>query len=99
MLFASFFTSIGQLLWKISNGGQDLVSMFFGFFFYGLGAVAIIIAFRYGSLSVLHPMQSLSYIYAIIMGSVILKEDVNLKQMLSIFVIMAGVVLIGGGDD
>lgn len=94
---AALFTSIGQLLWKISNGKVNGF-MISGFLCYGLGAILMIIAFRFGSLSVLHPMLSLSYIFAIIFGAIFLGEYLNFVQFIAVIVIIIGVVLIGGGD-
>ena len=51
IVIASLFTSIGQLLWKLSLGNIN-IQMISGFMFYGLGAILMIIAFRFGSLSV-----------------------------------------------
>lgn len=97
ILIASLFTAVGQLLWKLSNG-SNLYFLFLGFFCYGIGAVLMIIAFRYGSLSVIHPMLSFGYIFAIILGSTVLHEAVTVRRLLAIFLIMLGVTLIGGGD-
>lgn len=98
ILFASVLTSIGQLLWKMSNG-NNLILLITGFMYYGLGAVLMVIAFRFGSLSVLHPMLSFSYIFAIVLGSTVLNEHVSLRQLLAICVIIVGVILLGGGDE
>ncbi|GIM28240.1 membrane protein [Clostridium polyendosporum] len=98
IIIASLLTSLGQLLWKLSNG-QSLNFLISGFFLYGIGAVLMIIAFRYGSLSVIHPMLSFGYIFAIILGNIVLKESITIYQYLGIFIIILGVILIGGGDD
>ena len=98
ILLASILTSVGQLLWKMSNG-EALIPLIAGFICYGLGAVCMIIAFRFGNLSVLHPMLSFSYIFAIMLGSTVLHEYVGWKQLLAICVIIIGVILLGGGDE
>lgn len=98
ILIASMFTAIGQMLWKLSNG-TNIAYLLLGFFCYGLGAVLMIIAFRYGSLSVIHPMLSFSYIFALILGNFVLGEVITKKSYMAIFIIMLGVTLIGGGDD
>ncbi|HSN57944.1 MAG TPA: EamA family transporter [Clostridiaceae bacterium] len=97
ILAASLLTATGQLFWKIS-GGADLTLVAIGFLFYGVGAVLMIAAFRFGSLSVIHPMLSFSYIFALFFGRFILNEAISPLQLLGVFTIMAGVVLIGGGD-
>ena len=40
----------------------------------------MIIAYRYGSLSVLQPMLSLNYVLSIIMAAFVLKEQINLSK-------------------
>lgn len=97
ILFASLLTATGQLFWKISDGTL-IFYILIGFICYGLGAVLMIIAFRFGSLSVIHPMLSFGYIFALIFGSIFLKESITTIQIIGIFTIMAGVALIGGGD-
>jgi len=97
ILVASLLTAIGQMFWKMSNG-STISLIFIGFVCYGLGAVLMIIAFRFGSLSVIHPMLSFGYIFALIFGRIFLKETISIVQMLGVFTIIVGVALIGGGD-
>lgn len=97
MVTAAFLTSIGQLFWKISQG-NNIKWLIIGFSCYGIGAVLMIIAFRFGSLSVLHPLMSVGYIFAIFFGTLILHEKVSIIQYLAIFIIILGITLIGGGD-
>ena len=98
MLFASFNTALGQMFWKMSNGELNRY-LLLGFFFYFLGAVFMIVSFRFGSLSVLHPFMSVGYVFSIVLGIVFLSETVTLKIIIGIFLIIVGVMLIGGGDD
>jgi len=97
IIAASFATSIGQMLWKLSYNGK-FSYILIGFILYGLGAILMIIALKYGSLSVIHPLMSLGYIFALILGTVVLKEIVTLYHILAVGIIMAGVLLIGGND-
>jgi drug/metabolite transporter (DMT)-like permease len=97
ILFASLLTATGQMFWKMS-GGADILFVLIGFLFYGVGAVLMIAAFRFGSLSVIHPMLSFSYIFALLFGRFLLRETISPLQLLGVLTIMAGVVLIGGGD-
>jgi len=47
---------------------------------------------------VLHPMLSVSYIFAIIFGAIFLGEYLKFMQGVAVIIIIIGVVLIGGGD-
>ena len=98
MLFSSMCVCLGQLLWKLSTEG-NLFFMFAGFVLYGLGALIMIIAYRYGKLSVLQPMLSMNYVLSICLGTIILNENISVLKVLGIIVIICGVILIGGGDE
>lgn len=98
MIISSFCACIGQLLWKIS-ATQGFVIMILGFIFYGIGAMVMIIAYKYGKLSVLQPMLSLNYILSLILAAWILNEDITWVKLFGVLVIVIGVILIAGGDE
>lgn len=98
MTLSASSLAIGQLLWKISVG-KDCIFLFGGFIIYGLGAVLMIIAYKHGSLSVLHPMMSISYILAFLLGSRFLDEELSAIKLVGLIFIIIGCILIGGGDD
>ena len=61
MLTASLLTCVGQLCWKLSASGA-LWLMLVGFVLYGCGALLMVVALRFGELSILHPMLSAGYV-------------------------------------
>lgn len=97
MTIAALSTSTGQLFWKLSGGAINL-SLIIGFFIYFLGAVFMIVAYKFGSLSVLHPFLSLGYIFAMAFGTIFLHEVITLNMLIGTCLILFGVLLIGGGD-
>lgn len=97
ILFSSVLVSLGQLFWKLSTGTEPW-KLCIGFLFYGLGAACMVVAFRFGSFSVLHPMLCFGYILSLILGNIVLHENIGTFKIVGIFFIIAGVVLIGGGD-
>ena len=97
MLLSSICVCIGQLLWKLSTSGNIILLL--GFFFYGIGALIMIIAYRFGELSVLQPMLSLNYVLSILLAVTILKEEITILKFIGVLVIIAGVVIIAGGDN
>lgn len=97
MLVSSICACIGQLLWKLS-ADNGVILMLAGFAFYGVGAIVMIVAYRFGKLSVLQPMLSLNYVLSIILAAVVLKENITLIKCIGVLVIISGVVLIAGGD-
>lgn len=98
MLISSICACVGQLLWKLSAEVGIWMALA-GFVFYGMGALIMLIAYRFGSLSVLQPMLSMNYVLSIVLGALILKEAVTIKKVIGVLVIMTGVILIGGGDE
>lgn len=98
MAISSICVCIGQLLWKLSIN-KGVLFLLLGFAFYGLGAIIMIIAYKFGSLSVLQPMLSLNYVLSIILAATILNEKITLMKVIGVLVIIVGVILIGGGDD
>ena len=71
---------------------------FGGFIFYGMGALFMLIAYKFGKVSVLQPMLSVNYVLSLILGAAILKETVTTSKIAGIFLIIIGVICIGGGD-
>lgn len=97
MIISSICVCVGQLLWKLS-ADYGIVWMLAGFCFYGVGALVMILAYRYGKLSVLQPMLSLNYVLSIVLAAVVLKENITLLKCSGILIIIAGVIMIAGGD-
>lgn len=96
MLALSLCVCVGQLLWKLS-ADKGIWIMLLDFCFYGIGALIMLIAYRYGKLSVL--LLSLNYVLSIILGILVLQESVTLLKCISVLVLVAGMVLIAGGDE
>ena len=97
MLLSSFCVCIGQLFWKISN--EKIIFLFVGFAIYGIGALLMLTAYKYGSLSVLQPMLSCNYIFTIILAYFFLHESIGFLKGVGVLTVFIGVVLIGGSDD
>ncbi|HEX2938001.1 MAG TPA: EamA family transporter [Ruminiclostridium sp.] len=99
MVFSALASSLGQYVWKVAGMNNNLFLMLCGFALYGLGAVCMITAFRYGSFSVLHPMQSLGYVFAIFIGLFLLNEAITPQKTIGLLFILFGVIMIGVGDE
>lgn len=98
MICSSICVCLGQLLWKLSVDGGFLF-LVAGFALYGVGALAMIVAYKFGKVSVLQPVLSLNYILSIILAATVLKETVTLVRCVGVLAIIAGVLLIAGGDE
>ncbi|AEO99688.1 MAG: DMT family transporter [Heyndrickxia faecalis] len=97
IMLAAFSTSVGQMLWKMSGHFLDAYFVT-GFFLYFCGALLMIVAFRFGDLSVLHPLLSMGYIFSLFLGSIFLGEHMTPLKIIGTCIIFAGAALIGGGD-
>lgn len=98
VVISALCTSFGQLFWKIGvDKGFGLLIL--GFILYGCGALSLIVAFKFGKLSILHPIMCIGYVFALINGYIFLDEGISIKQLLGIAVIIIGVIFIARGED
>lgn len=98
MLISSICVCVGQLLWKLSVE-RGIIFMLVGFCFYGVGALVMIVAYKFGKLSVLQPMLSINYVLSIILAVLVLKERITILKCIGVLVIIGGVIMIAGGDE
>lgn len=98
MLVSSICVCTGQLFWKLSAEGE-LLYLLAGFGLYGIGAIVMLIAYKFGSLSVLQPMLSANYVFTIILAWLVLNEQIQPSTLVGIAIVTIGVILIGGGDN
>lgn len=97
MVVSALITAFAQFIWKIA-GSENLPILALGIALYGLSSVLMIVAFRYGSLSVLHPIMAVSYAVGVFLGVVFLHEIITPLHLVGLGIIIMGVILIGGGD-
>lgn len=90
MLSSALLTSVGQLCWKISSTQYFYLFLLSGFVLYGIGALLMIIALRFGNLSVLHPMLSAGYGLSVLLGYFVLHEPIAITKLAGITVIVIG---------
>lgn len=95
MLVCAICLSMGQFIWKRYDG---LLPLIIGFGIYGLGALAMLCAYRFGSLSVLQPINSVSYVIAAVLGSVFFNEVITPGKVIGIAAIMLGVFFLARGE-
>ena len=105
VILCTLFTSSGQILWKLGSASVEGVSSFIlnpllllGFVCYGLGAGLLIIALKYGELSVLYPFIALSFIWVNVFSIFIFGELISIVNWLGILSILLGISLIGYGS-
>lgn len=98
MLVSSVCVCIGQLLWKLS-AMYGVIVMLLGFLFYGVGALVMIYAYRFGKLSVLQPVLSMNYALCVVLATVFLHERITVINIAGVVLISFGVIFIAGGDS
>lgn len=96
MLVCAACLCAGQFIWKRYDG---LLPLVIGLVIYGLGALAMLSAYSFGNISVLQPINSVSYVIAAVLGSVFFDEKITLSKASGIVLIMLGVFILAGGDS
>ncbi len=104
--FCTLLTACGQLFFKM--GLNVLVPTFLGIitnyhlllglFMYGVGAVLLVIALKYGELSVLYPIVALSFVWVLMLSASFLNEPVGILRSVGVASILLGVSAIGRGS-
>ena len=98
MLVSSLMVCAGQLLWKLS-ANSGIVCLLFGFILYGLGALAMIIAYRFGEVTLLQPILGSNYIISLFLAAIVLKETIDIFRVIGVIVVFLGVIVVAGSDD
>lgn len=106
ILFSTFLTSTAQLFYKFAVEKLSFnilsiitnVNLLVGMALYIVGGILLIISFRGGEVSVLYPIYATSYIWVSFLSIYFLGEAINIFKGLGVFVIIAGIVLIGYGS-
>jgi multidrug transporter EmrE-like cation transporter len=106
VILCTIFTSSGQILWKVASKNLNSfasiitnVPLILGFVCYGLGAILLIIALKYGDLSLIYPFVALSFVWVSVASMLIFGENMLLINWMGITAIILGVSLIGYGSS
>ena len=107
MLLCTLFTALGQLFFKYSSSSFEWnalklitnYSLILGLLCYGLGAILMIIALRYGNLSTIYPVVSLPFVWVIFISVFIFKAEINSYKINAIILIILGIIFIAGGES
>ncbi len=104
ILFCAFIVSIAQVLLKIGSktAAFDLsllnnYILIIGLILYGIGALIMIIALKYGELSVLYPLIATSFIWVSLESMIFLGEKISIFKGIGILFIIIGISFIGKG--
>jgi multidrug transporter EmrE-like cation transporter len=107
VFISTFVTTCGQIFLKMAAGNLTLDAaalltnypLFIGCFFYGVGAIMLIVSLKYGELSVLYPIYALNFIWVSIASPFFFPTDsMNLMKWLGVAFVMLGVSAVGFGS-
>ena len=98
ILFSAALACTGQLLWKLASRDNSIILIIIGLGLYGLGALMMILALRYGELSVLHPMMSVGYVLSLFLGALVLDEEITLTKIIGVAVIIVGLIFLSSSE-
>lgn len=105
VIFCTIFTSLAQLFLKFGADKLELsfvglitnLFLILGCVFYGIGAIILVLALKYGDLSVVYPFISLSFIWVALLSMIFLRESLALLQWVGILIIITGVSFVSWG--
>lgn len=100
------FLAMGQMLWKLGvskMGGFNIVSIILnpyiisGVALYGLATLLWLYVLSKEELSLVYPLQSITYVLGTILAIFVFHENVSLLRWIGIAVIIAGATLVARG--
>ncbi|MBS3108085.1 EamA/RhaT family transporter [Candidatus Woesearchaeota archaeon] len=102
IMFSTLLTATAQTLFKFASSNISLalalftnIPLILGFAFYGLGALLMILALKYGNLSLVYPFFSLSYIWVTASSMYFFNEIIPPMKIMGVIIIVIGVSLLG----
>jgi len=106
VIFCIVFTSSGQFFLKQFSENIELSYLIFlniyfvlGIISYFFGATLLIFSLKYGELSFVYPMLSLTYIVVLFLSNRFLGEPVGIFKLLGVGTILCGVIIVGVGGQ
>ncbi|MFH1174626.1 MAG: EamA family transporter [archaeon] len=96
---AQFFLKRGSV--QLAFNLQQLLTnlpLLTGLFLYAVGACLLILALKYGELSVVYPFFALSFIWVFLLSAFMLHEPYTFFSVLGVLAIGIGVALVGSGS-
>lgn len=96
--YSALAAASAQMLFKLSasNGWGGLISLsgILAFFFYGTGFLAFYFALKTIPLNIAYQSAALTYVIVCLISCLFLGEQIVLRQILGMGVVVAGIILI-----
>lgn len=83
-----------MIAWKILTN----LPLFGGLACYGISTILLVLALRYGELSVLYPIIALTYVWVTMLSVGLLGESMNVYKLAGLTLIVLGVGVLGRKD-
>ncbi len=102
MVTCTIFTSIAQIFYKL--GALRLPEIFtnypifIGLILYGIGALILVTAFKFGEVTLLYPIIATSYVWVSILSWIVFSETIGFFKWFGIAFIIAGITVIALGS-
>jgi len=104
VIFSTICFACAQLFYKLGSAKLSLnfialltnYPLYIGVFLYGISGILLIIALKKGELSVIHPFYGLSFVWVLLLSSIVLHESITINNIIGVCSIIAGVIFIGG---
>jgi len=102
MILCTVLTSIAQVFYKLGALRlPELITNYHilaGLILYGLGALIMITAFKFGEVTLLYPIIATSYIWVALLSWIIFSESIGFLKVAGIVFIMAGITVTALGS-
>jgi drug/metabolite transporter (DMT)-like permease len=105
MVFCTALTSFAQVFYKRGSALLSLnlielitnYNLIIGLLMYATAAVIMIIAFKFGEVTVLYPIVTLSYVWVSLLSVYYFNEVMNFYKWSGVLIIIIGIIFIGFG--
>ena len=94
MIISALSAATGQLCIKLFAIHGALYIALVAICLYGVGALLMMLAYKLGPLSILHPIQSLGILLSYVYGVFILSEDISISNVIGCCLIISGIIFI-----
>ncbi|MBI2543299.1 MAG: EamA family transporter [Candidatus Aenigmarchaeota archaeon] len=102
VVLSTILGAFGSLFFKFGSEAKSVKKLFFnrnflaGMVLFVVATVLGIIALKFGELSKIFPITSLTYVWVAFISAVFLKERITKHKLLALLFIVVGIILITG---
>ena len=94
VVFCSLLGATGQIFFKQASDSNNIVRLGFGLLLYGSATILYVYMLRYGELSMLYPIISLSYVWVLFFSVWLFNESLTWTKFTGVMLILGGVYAI-----